>query len=58
VRSVYLHDLDRGAQHVGQVEDSLLELELTRLDLRDVEDVIDEIHQVLRRHHGVLPRLG
>ena len=56
MRGVGLHDLDSGAQHVGQVEDSLLELELARLDLRDVEDVIDEIHQVLRRHHGVLPR--
>jgi hypothetical protein len=46
---VDLHDLNRGAQHVGQVEDALLELELSRLDLRDVQDVIDEIHQVLRR---------
>ena len=36
----HLDDLDGGVQHVVQVEDSGLELQLSRLDLRDVEDVV------------------
>ena len=44
MHGVDLHDLGCGAQDVGQVEDALLELELARLDLGDVEDIVDEVH--------------
>ena len=57
VDGVHLDDLDGGVQDIVQVQHALLEFELARLDLRDVEDVVDEVHQVLRAHHRVLAEL-
>ena len=54
VHRVDLDDLHGGVQHLVQIQDALLELQLTRLDLGDVEDVVDEVHQMLRAHHRVL----
>ena len=54
VDGVHLDDLDGGVEHVVEVQHALLQFELARLDLRDVEDVVDEVHQVLCGHHRVL----
>ena len=54
MRRLRLDDAHRRAEDVVQVEELRLELELPRLDLGDVEDVIDEVEEVLTGHVGVL----
>jgi hypothetical protein len=48
--------VDRGVDRLGQRELRVLELELARLDLGQVEDVVDDLQQRVARaadHRGV-----
>ena len=42
-------DRQRLLEHVGQLEGDALHVQLAGLDLREVEDVVDDVHQVLGR---------
>ena len=47
---------ERTRDYAGEdahLERLVLELDLARLNLGDVEDVVDQVQQVLRRHDGV-----
>ena len=43
------HDGQRLFEHVGQLEGHALHAQLAGLDLREIEDVVDDVHQVLGR---------
>ena len=47
-------DAHRGAVDLGHTEGLHLELEFTRLNLRDVENVVHQVEQVLARHVRIL----
>ena len=52
-RGLARHEIDRALDARAQVERHVLEVEVPRLDLREVEDVVDDREQVLaaRLHH-------
>mmetsp|Transcript_48671 Transcript_48671/g.162403 ORF Transcript_48671/g.162403 Transcript_48671/m.162403 type:complete len:582 (-) Transcript_48671:242-1987(-) len=53
VARLRVDDVERAREDLPHLERLVLELDLARLNLGDVEDVVDQVQQVLRRHDGV-----